>query len=108
MEQEKVKAGSTTFRHGDGDVKQKDGKSKYSGSETEKKSDDIDTYEVYTIQTTNKTYVAKEKLYFPWSKPANVTVGDSLKFAVEGGKLYIVGEDQKEHKASITKVSLTK
>jgi hypothetical protein len=108
MEQQKVKSGSTTFRHADGEAKDHDGKAKYSGDSTETKSDDIDTYEVYTIETPDKTYVAREKLYFPWSKPASVNVGDSLKFAVEGGKLYILGEDQKEHKTSVSKVSLTR
>lgn len=34
-------------------------------------------------------------------KPANVTVGAEVKFVVEGRKLIILDEDQKEHKASI-------
>ena len=38
-------------------------------------TDNIDTYEVYTIQGPDKTYIAREKLLFPWSKPMCRTVG---------------------------------
>lgn len=107
-EQQKEKDGSMTTYNTDGQSKPKNnGKTDYSQTTTATTSDNIDTYEVYTIQGTEKTYIAREKLLFPWSKPANVTVGDKIKFAVEGRKLYILDEDQKEHKASIVKTSLT-
>jgi hypothetical protein len=107
-EQQKVKEGSMTTYNTDGQAKPKNnGNTDYSQTTTATTSDNIDTYEVYTIQAADKTYVAREKLLFPWSKPANVTVGDQIKFAVEGRKLIILDEDQKEHKASIVKTSLT-
>lgn len=106
-EQQKVHEGSTTTYHTDSEKKKKNnGKTDYSENTTATTSDNIDTYEVYTIQGPEKTYVAREKLLFPWSKPANVTVGAEVKYAVEGRKLYISDEDHKEHKASIVKTSL--
>ena len=106
-EQQKVKEGSTTTYNTDGQAKPKsNGKTDYSQTTTATTTDNVDTYEVYTIQGPEKTYIAREKLNFPWSKPANVTVGDQIKFAVEGRKLYILDDDQKEHKASIVKTSL--
>lgn len=93
-EQQKVKEGSTTTYHADGD------------NAIAHKTDDIDTYEVYTIRGAEKTYVAREKLLFPWSKPASITVGGELKFVIDGRKLIILDENNKEHKASIVKTSL--
>lgn len=94
-EQQKVKEGSTTMYHANGD-----------SNATANTTDNIDTYEVYTIRGAEKTYVAREKLLFPWSKPANVTVGSELKYAIDGRKLIILDEDNKEHKASIVKTSM--
>jgi hypothetical protein len=105
-EQQKVKEGTVTTYHTDGQVKNKNGKSGYSENTTAHTADNIDTYEVYTIQGPEKTYVAREKLLFPWSKPANVTVGSEIRYAIDGRKLVILDEDHKEHKASIVKTSL--
>ena len=105
-EQQQVKTGSTTFFNSDSESRNKNGKRSSSDHTTATKSDDVDTFEVYTVQGHNKTFVAREKLYFPWSKPAKVTVGSSLKFVIEGNKMIILDEDQKEHKASVVKTSL--
>jgi hypothetical protein len=106
-EQQKVKEGSTTTYNTDAQAKSKsNGKTDYSQTTTANTTENIDTYEVYTIQGPDKTYIAREKLLFPWSKPANVTVGADVKFAIDGRKLYILDDDQKEHKASIVKTSL--
>jgi hypothetical protein len=88
--------------------KMKDGSMTTFNADTAMTSDNIDTYEVYTIRGPEKTYVAREKLMFPWSKPANVTVGGEVKYAIEGHKLYLFDEDHKEHKASIVKTSLNR
>jgi hypothetical protein len=106
-EQQKVKEGSTTTYNTDGQAKNKsNNKTDYSQNTTATTTDNIDTYEVYTIEGPDKTYIAREKLLFPWSKPANVTVGGDVQYAVEGRKLYILDEDKKEHKASIVKISV--
>jgi hypothetical protein len=106
-EQQKERTGSTTFHHTDGQAKAKgNGKANYSENGFSNTSEDTDTYEVYTIQGPEKTYIAREKLMFPWSKPAKVTVGDEVKYAIDGRKLYILDEDGKEHKASVVKASL--
>ena len=68
---------------------------------------ETDTYQVFTIETPTKTYVVREKLNFPWSKPANITLGEEVKFMVSGNKMTILDDDQKQHKASIVKASVT-
>jgi hypothetical protein len=105
-EQQKVTEGSTTHYNTDSQVKNRNGKTDYSQNSTATTTDNTDTYEVYTIEGHEKTYIAREKLLFPWSKPANVVVGDEVKFAIDGRKLIILDDDHKEHKASIVKVSL--
>jgi len=106
-EQQKITDGSTTHYNTDAQKKTNNkGKTNYSENTTATTTDNTDTYEVYTIEGPEKTYIAREKLLFPWSKPANVTVGAELKYAIDGRKLIILDEDQKEHKASIVKTSL--
>jgi hypothetical protein len=105
-EQEKITHGSTTRSSTDSQKKNQHGNTDYSRNTTTTTTDDTDTYEVYTIQGPEKTYIAREKLLFPWSKPANVTVGAELKYVIEGRRLIILDDDQKEHKASIVKTSL--
>lgn len=107
-EQQKVTEGSTTHYSTDSQKKTQNGKTNYSQNTTATTTDDTDTYQVYTIEGPEKTYIAREKLLFPWSKPANVTVGAELKYAIEGRRLIILDEDQKEHKASIVKTSLNR
>lgn len=107
-EQQKVTEGSTTHYSTDSQKKTQNGKTDYSRNTTATTTDNTDTYEVYTIEGPEKTYIAREKLLFPWSKPANVTVGAELKYAIEGRRLIILDEDQKEHKASIIKTSLNR
>ena len=106
-EQQKVHEGSTTTYNTNSQANKKNGNTHYSENTVATTNDNIDTYEVYTIQGPEKTYIAREKLLFPWSKPANVTVGAEVKYAIEGRKLYIFDENQKEHKASIVKTSLS-
>lgn len=101
-----VPTGSIKTSNTDGTFKDKGNKTKYSGTTTTTTSDDYDTYQVYTIHGANKTYIAREKLLFPWSKPANITVGESMKYVVDKNKLIILDDDGKEHKAGITKVSV--
>lgn len=105
-ERQEVTDGSTTHYTTDSQKNTKNGKTSYSRNTTAHTTDNTDTYEVYTIQGPEKTYIAREKLLFPWSKPANVTVGGEMKYAIEGRKLIILDEDQKEHKASIVKTSM--
>ncbi len=94
-----------TEKNGSFTTFQSDGKGS-SRTTTAQTTDDTDNYEVYTIRGPEKTYIAREKLNFPWSKPAKVTVGAELQYAIDGRKLIILDEDHKEHKASIVKASL--
>jgi hypothetical protein len=99
-EKQTVNAGSTTTYNSD---KNKDG----SKNATAHTTQDTDTYQVFTIQTPTKTYVVREKLNFPWSKPANIALGEDVKFQLQGNKMTILDDDQKQHKASVVKASVT-
>jgi hypothetical protein len=69
--------------------------------------DNTDTYQVFTIQTPTKTYVVRQKLNFPWSKPANIALGEEVKFTIQGNKMTILDDDQKQQKATVVKASIT-
>ena len=105
-EQEKVPSGTTYHSSTDGSAKPNGDKTKYSQNTTTTASQDYDTYQLYTIQGGGKVYTASERLLFPWSKPANVTVGEKVKYVVEKNKMYFLDDDGKEHKASIKKVKV--
>lgn len=105
-ERQKVKEGSTVTTNSDGSAKDRGNRTDYSQNSTTTKSDNYENYQVYTIQSGNTVYVASEHLLFPWSKPANVTVGKQAKFAVEKGSLYILDDDGKQHKATVVSTSL--
>ena len=105
-EQEKVPSGTTYNSNTDGSTKPKGDKTTYSSNTTTTATQDYDTYQLHTIQGGEKVYTATERLLFPWSKPANVTVGEKVKYAVEKNKLYFLDDDGKEHKASVKKVKM--
>lgn len=105
-EQSKVREGSTKNSNTEGTAKNRGDKTDYSQNTTTTTTDNYETYQTYTIKGAEKTYLAREHLLFPWSKPANVAVGGTVKFAVDKSKLYLLDEDGKEHKATVVKVSL--
>jgi hypothetical protein len=105
-EQEKVKEGSTETSSTEGSAKGKGNKTEFSKDTTATTTDHYETYQIYTIETDNRVYVVKEHLLFPWSKSANVSVGEPVKFAAEKNKVYILDDDKKEHKATIVKVNM--
>ena len=102
-EKQEVPTGSTTTYNTDANAK--DGK--YSRNTTAHTTDNTDTYQVFTIETPTKTYIVREKLNFPWSKPANIALGEEVKFTIQGNRLTILDDDQKQHKTSIVKASVT-
>jgi hypothetical protein len=101
-EKQEVPTGSTTTYNTDAQAKN----GKYSQNSTAHTTENTDTYQVYTIETPTRTYIAREKLNFPWSKPANITLGEDVKFTVQGNRLTILDDDQKQHKATIVKASV--
>jgi hypothetical protein len=103
-EKQEVNTGSTTTYNTDGKVKNN---GKYSQDTTAHSTQDTDTYQVFTIQTPTKTYVVRQKLNFPWSKPANISLGEDVKFTVQGNKMTILDDDQKQQKATVVKASVT-
>src|ERR1700761_3905998 len=102
-EKQEVPTGSTTTYNTDSQAKS----GKYSQNPPANKVENTDTYQVFTIQTPTKTYVVRQKLNFPWSKPANITLGEQVKFTVSGNKMTILDDDNKVQKATIVKSSLT-
>src|ERR1700744_6789084 len=107
-ERQKVKEGSTITHNTDASAKDRGDKTDYSSTSTTTKSDNIENYQVYTIESGNIVYVASEHLLFPWSKAADVTLGQPVQFAVKGDKMYILDSSGKQHKATLTKTSLLK
>jgi len=105
-EQEKVKEGSTKTSSTEGTAKDKGNKTDFSKDTTTTTTDNYETYQIYTIESDKRVYVAREHLLFPWSKSANVTVGETVKFVAEKNKLIILDDDGKEHKATIVKVNM--
>ena len=105
-DQSKVPTGSTQSTNSDATYKNKGNRTDYSRNTTTTTSDDYETYQSYTIDAGNKIIVARERLLFPWSKSANVNVGETVKYDVERGKLYLLDDDDKEHKATIVSSSL--
>lgn len=107
-EKQQVHTGSTNTTNSDGTIKGKDKgkKAEYSQQTTSVDTDNYDHFQVYTIQADGKTYVAREKLMFPWSKPANVAVGEKVKYAIQKNTIYLLDDDGKQHKAGISKTSM--
>jgi hypothetical protein len=102
-EKQEIPTGSTTTYNTDAQAKN----GKYSQNSTAHTTDNTDTYQVFTIQTPTKTYVVRQKLNFPWSKPANISLGEEVKFMIQGNRMTILDDDQKQQKATIVKASIT-
>lgn len=105
-ERQKIKEGSTITHNTDASAKDSGNKSDYSSNTTTTKSDNYENYQVYTIESGNIVYIASEHLLFPWSKSADITLGQPVQFAVKGDKMYILDSSGKQHKATLTKTSL--
>jgi hypothetical protein len=105
-ERQKIKEGSTITHNTDATAKDRGNKTDYSSTTTSTKSDNYENYQVYTIEAGNVVYVGSEHLLFPWSKPADIELGQPVQFAVKGGKMLILDSSGKQHKATLTKTSL--
>ena len=107
-EKEQVLTGNTRRTNRDSTVKDKGRKTEYSQTTTSKKTDDYDTFQIYTIEDDSRTYIARERLLFPWSKPASVSVGEKVKFVVQKNTMYLLDDEGKQHKAGISKVRMNR
>jgi hypothetical protein len=105
-ERQRIKEGSTTTHNTDATAKNRGSKTDLSSNTTTHKTENYDDYQVYTIESSNVVYVSSEHLLFPWSKPADIELGDPVQFAVKGGKMYILDSTGKQHKATVTKTAL--
>jgi PEGA domain len=79
----------------------------YSGSRTTSTSgSSVPLYRVYdslVIEGTEAVYVTSERLRWRWSKSARVAVNGEIKYYVDGRKLHVLDEDNKEHTVEIVK-----
>lgn len=80
----------------------------YSSSRTDtvKKSDMYIIWMYYKISAGNKMYIARHMINLPWVKTATSEVGNTVKFAVEKNKLYILDQDGKEVKTEVVRTSV--
>jgi hypothetical protein len=105
-EQEKVPSGTTKHTSTDVNAKDKGDSTKYSGNSTSTTTQEYDTFQIYKIEGGGKIYTVRQRLLFPWSKAANVSVGEKLKYAVEKNTLYLLDDDGKEFKTGVKKVKM--
>jgi hypothetical protein len=105
MEKTHELQGTSTTTNTEGKVKPTKKGDKYESQTTSTETPNYDDFMVYTIEAGDTVYTAKQRLNFPWSKPANVTVGGAVQFAVEKNKIYLKDGDGKESSASMVKMS---
>jgi hypothetical protein len=60
-------------------------------------------YETFLIEGDTYAYLAQEHLQEMSSKPANLTVNEPVKCAVDKRKLFVIDQDGKEHEMEIVK-----
>jgi hypothetical protein len=75
----------------------------YSGTTIGSETAVYRVYQTYVIESDSYVYVARERLRWKWSKPANLTINGPIRFAVEKDHIFIIDEDGKEHEARMTK-----
>lgn len=75
----------------------------YQGQTTTSQTAVYRVYETFVIEGDTYAYVAQERLRWKWSKPANLTMNGSVKFAIEKRKLFVIDDDGKEHEMEIVK-----
>ncbi len=66
----------------------------------------VPVYKVYdnlVIEGDDTIYITSEHIRWRWSKGAHVAVNGTVKYYVEGRKLHLLDDDNKEHTAEIVK-----
>jgi hypothetical protein len=79
----------------------------YSGTRnTSTYGSSIPIYRVYdnlVIEGDESVYITSERLRWRWSKGTHVAVNGTVKYYVDGRKLYVLDDDNKEHTIEIVK-----
>jgi hypothetical protein len=79
----------------------------YSGNaRTSTSGSSVPIYRVYdnlVIEGSDTVYVTSERIRWRWSKGAHVAVNGTIKYYVDGRKLHVLDEDNKEHTIEIVK-----
>jgi hypothetical protein len=105
MEKTHELQGTTTTTNTEGKVKSTNKGDKYESQTTSNETPNYDDFMVFTIEASDAVYTAKQRLNFPWSKPANLIVGGTVQFAVEKNRIYLKDSDGKESSASMVKMT---
>ncbi len=63
----------------------------------------VKVYEPFLIEGPTSAYFARQGLRWEWSKPAELKLNGTVKFAVAGDRLYVIDEAGKERRMQITK-----
>jgi hypothetical protein len=100
-----VSAAANSTSYGDSTNTQIDGS--YQGTKSTSSSGfSTPVYRVYdnlVIEGADTIYVTSEHIRWRWSKGAHVAVNETVKYYVDGRKLHILDDDNKEHTAEIVK-----
>jgi hypothetical protein len=106
MEKTHELQGTTTTTNTDGKIKSTSKGDKYESQSTSTETPNYDDFMVFTIEAGDHVYTARQRLNFPWSKSANVTVGGPVQFALEKNKIYLKDSDGKEWSAAMVRMSV--
>lgn len=100
-----VSATANSSSYGDSTNTQIDGS--YHGTRSTSTSGySVPVYRVYdnlVIEGDDTIYITSEHIRWRWSKGAHVAVNGTVKYYVEGRKLHLLDDDNKEHTAEIVK-----
>ena len=94
---------TTSTTNTEGNIKSTSKGDKYSSQSTKTETQNYDDFEVYEIEAGGFHYTVKQRLPFPWSKPANIAIGSEFKYAIEKSKMYLLDDDGKENSGRIVK-----
>lgn len=93
-----------------GDTTSTSAEGTYSGTRTTSTSgSSIPIYRVYdnlVIEGDDSIYITSERLRWRWSKSAHVSVNGTVQYYVQGRKLHVLDDDQKEHTIDILQTVL--
>ena len=73
----------------------------YNGNTSTSQTAIYRVYQDFVIEGETYAYYAQEHIKWRWSKPANLTVNGTVKYAVDKRRLYVIDDDGKEHEMEI-------
>jgi len=96
-------AGTVGNSNTNGSVQDNGSYGTYNGNTSTSQTAIYRVYQDFVIEGETYAYYAQEHIKWRWSKPANLTVNGTVKYAVDKRKLYVIDDDGKEHEMEIMK-----